>query len=149
MAQDALDAADADAVPLGQFSLWCTGTAVCQQLADDLLAQPVGEPPASASRKRGSGAVVVERDMGDRLGSMRHYVPNIRVRVEAHKAALRRDLVALTRTLRVEGIRVGVLLVFVLSMEFCAKNLGRPNSGDPVPCSRGSVTTWPPRVVTP
>jgi hypothetical protein len=23
--------------------------------------------------------------MGDRLGSMHHYVPNIRVRVEAHK----------------------------------------------------------------
>jgi hypothetical protein len=85
MAQDALDAADADAVPLSQFSLWCTGTAVCQQLADDLLAQSVDEPPASVSRKRGSGAVVVELGMCDRLGSMRHYVPNIRVRVEAHK----------------------------------------------------------------
>jgi hypothetical protein len=85
MAQDALDAADADAVPLSQFSLWCTGTAVGQQLADDLLAESVDEPPASASRKRGSGAVVVELDMGDRLGSMRHYVSNIRVRVEAHK----------------------------------------------------------------
>ena len=85
MAQDALDAAHADAVPLGQFSLLCAGTAVCQQLADDLLAQSVDEPPASASRKRGSGAVVVELDMGDRLGSMGHYVPNIRVRVEAHK----------------------------------------------------------------
>ena len=84
MAQDALYAAHADAVPLSQFSLWCTGTAVCQQLADDLLAQSVDEPPASAGRKRGSGAVVVELDMGDRLGSMRHYVPNIRVRVEAH-----------------------------------------------------------------
>ena len=85
MAQDALYAADADAVPLSQFSLWCTGTAVGQQLADDLLAQSVDEPPASASRERGSGAVVVELDMGDRLGSMRHYVPNIGVRVEAHK----------------------------------------------------------------
>jgi hypothetical protein len=85
MAQDALYAAHADAVPLSQFSLWCTGTAVCQQLADDLLAQSVEEPPASPSRKRGSGSVVVELDMGDRLGSMRHYVPNIRVRVEAHK----------------------------------------------------------------
>jgi hypothetical protein len=84
MAQDALYAAHADAVPLSQFSLWCTGTAVCQQLADDLLAQSVEEPPASPSRKRGSGSVVVELDMGDRLGSMRHYVPNIRVRVEAH-----------------------------------------------------------------
>ena len=85
MAQEALDAADADAVPLSQFSLWCTGAAVCQQLADDLLAQSVDEPPASASRKRGSGAVVVELEMGDRLGSMRHYAPDIRVRVEAHK----------------------------------------------------------------
>ena len=84
MAQDALYAAHADAVPLSQFSLRCTGTAVCQQLADDLLTQSVDEPPASASRK-GSGAVVVELDMGDRVGSMRHYVPNIRVRVEAHK----------------------------------------------------------------
>jgi hypothetical protein len=55
------------------------------RLADDLLAQSVDEPPAPASRRRGSGAVVVELDMGDRLGSMRHYVPNIRVRVEAHK----------------------------------------------------------------
>jgi hypothetical protein len=55
------------------------------RLADDLLAQSVDEPPAPASRKRGSGAVVVELDMGDLLGSMRHYVPNIRVRVEAHK----------------------------------------------------------------
>ena len=35
MAQDALYAAHADAVPLSQFSLWCTGTAVGQQLADD------------------------------------------------------------------------------------------------------------------
>jgi hypothetical protein len=98
MAQDALDAAHADAVPLSQFSLWGTGTAVCQQLADDLLAQSVDEPPASASRKRGSGAVVVELDMGDRMGSMRHYVANIRVRVEAHKLhcslAVSRDLTA-------------------------------------------------------
>ena len=85
MAQDALYAAHADGVPLSQFSLWCTGTAVCQQLADDLLAQSVEEPPASPSGKRGSGSVVVELDMGDRLGSMRHYVPNIRVRVEAYK----------------------------------------------------------------
>jgi len=95
MAQDALYAAHADAVPLSQFSLWCTGTAVCQQLADDLLAQSVDEPPASASRK-GSGAVVVELDMGDRVGSMRQYVPNIRVRVEAHK--LHQLNMALTRT---------------------------------------------------
>ena len=46
--------------------------------------QSVDEPPASASRK-GRCAVVVELDMGDRVGSMRHYVPSIRVRVEAHK----------------------------------------------------------------
>ena len=86
MAQDALYAAHADAVTLSLFSLWCTGTAVCQQLADDLLAQSVDISPASASRKRGSGSVVVELDMGGRLGSMRHYyVPNIRVRVEAHR----------------------------------------------------------------
>lgn len=85
MAQDALYAAHADAVPLSQFSLWCTGTAVCQQLADDLLAQSVDESPASASRKRGSGAAVVELDMADRLGSMRHYVQNSWVRVVAHK----------------------------------------------------------------
>jgi hypothetical protein len=85
MAQDALYAAHADAVPLSQFSLWCAGTAVCQQLADDLLAQSVDEPPASASQKRGSGAVVVDVDTCDCLGSMLHYVPNVRVRVEAHK----------------------------------------------------------------
>ena len=52
MAPDARYAADADAVPLSQFSLWCTGTAVGQQFADDLLAQSVDEPPVSASRKK-------------------------------------------------------------------------------------------------
>ena len=52
MAQDALYAAHADAVPLSQFSLWCTGTAVCQQLAGDLLA-PVGRRAASVGEPKG------------------------------------------------------------------------------------------------
>ena len=79
MAQDALYAAHADAVPLSQFSLWCTGTTVTPQLADDFLAQPVDDPPM-ACPNGGCGVPVISAQTVDHFGSICHYVPIVGVR---------------------------------------------------------------------
>jgi len=88
MAQDALNAAHADAVPLSQFSLWCTGTTVTPQLADDFVAQPVDDPPM-ACPNGGCGAPVVNAQTADHLGSICHYVPIVGVRTNDPLGPLR------------------------------------------------------------
>ena len=66
-------------MPLGQLSLRCSVSAVTQQLADDLLAQPVDYPPV-ACPSGGCGAPVVDLQTVDHPGSICQYVPVVGVR---------------------------------------------------------------------
>ncbi|MGH7553093.1 MAG: hypothetical protein ACREMQ_08720, partial [Longimicrobiales bacterium] len=69
-------------------------TAVGQEVADELLAQPT-EALAPRSRRRGCGAPVVDLAMGNRLGSMRHFPPNVRIRKTSPLTSIRGPVRAL------------------------------------------------------
>jgi hypothetical protein len=76
--QDPPDAAHADSVVRRHGALWHSRTAVGQEISGSVLAQPVNQSPALATRRRGCGTPKVDVDVGSRLDSKRHFLLNVR-----------------------------------------------------------------------
>ncbi len=78
--QHSLHAAEADAVALGQRTMRGASMSVAQQVADDLLAKAINQPPTTRCPRRCKCVAVVAVDLCGELADRRDQVLYLRVR---------------------------------------------------------------------